>query len=158
MSKLVAYFTASGAGVTAGVAERLAGVTGAALYEIRPETPYTAADIDWRDKTSRSTVEMNDPDCRPALADREAPVADADTVFVGFPVWWYREPSIVDTFLEAYDFSGKTIVPFCTSGSSGIGDTYKRIAEIAKGAKVLHGERFAANVSADELKKWAESL
>ena len=100
MKALVTYFSAGG--VTAGVAGRLAQAVGAPLYEIRPEVPYTAADLDWRDKNSRSTVEMKDKSCRPALADGDAPVADAGVIFVGFPVWWYREPSIVDSFLGAY--------------------------------------------------------
>ena len=120
MSKnvLVAYFSASG--VTAGRAQEIAKAVGADLYEIRPEAPYTQADLDWRDEKSRSTLEMNDPASRPAIA---APVDDMgqyDTVFVGFPVWWYVEPRIIDTFLEAYDFSGKALIPFATSGSSGI--------------------------------------
>ena len=120
MSKnvLVAYFSASG--VTAGRAQEIAKAVGADLYESRPEAPYTQADLDWRDEKSRSTLEMNDPASRPAIA---APVDDMgqyDTVFVGFPVWWYVEPRIIDTFLEAYDFSGKALIPFATSGSSGI--------------------------------------
>ncbi|MBQ5411944.1 MAG: NAD(P)H-dependent oxidoreductase, partial [Oscillospiraceae bacterium] len=107
MKALVTYFSASG--VTAALAKRLADAIGADVYEIRPETPYTDADLNWRDKQSRSTIEMQDKDSRPALADTDAPVADADVVFVGYPVWWYREPSVVDTFLEAYDFTGKKI-------------------------------------------------
>ena len=151
---LVAYFSASG--VTAGVAKELAAVEGGDLFEIRPETPYTAADLDWRDKNSRSTLEMSDKNCRPALADKDAPVADAEVVFVGYPVWWYREPSIIDSFLEAYDFSGKTIVPFATSGGSGLGDSAKNMQALAKGSKVENGKRFGRNASASELKNWAE--
>ncbi len=154
---LVTYFSASG--ITAQVAQRLCAAVGGELYEIKPEVPYTAADLDWRDKTSRSTVEMQDLSARPALADKAAPVADADVVYVGYPVWWYREPSIIDTFLEAYDFSGKVVVPFATSGSSGMGDAAKRMQEIAgPGARVLEGRRFAASVSEGELKAWAEGL
>ena len=156
MKALVTYFSASG--VTAKVAERLAAAIQAPVYEIRPEVPYTDADLDWRDRQSRSTVEMNDKNCRPALADLDAPVADADVVFVGYPVWWYREPSIIDSFLEAYDFSGKKIVPFATSGSSGMGtEAPARMKEIT-GAEVDAGKRFPADVDADTLKAWAESI
>ncbi len=156
MKALVAYFSAGG--VTANVAKRLADAIGAAVYEIRPEAPYTAADLDWRDKNSRSTLEMSDKNCRPALADKDAPVADAEVVFVGYPVWWYREPSIIDSFLEAYDFSGKKIVPFATSGGSGIGpEAPARMREIT-GAEVDAGKRFPADASADSLKSWAENL
>ena len=156
MKALVTYFSASG--TTAKVAQRLADAIKAPTYEIRPEVPYTAADLDWMDKNSRSTLEMNDKNCRPALADKNAPVADADVIFVGYPVWWYREPSIVDSFLAAYDFSGKKIVPFATSGMSGIGEEAPaRIKEIT-GAEVDAGKRFAADVDAAELKAWAETM
>ncbi len=158
MSKLVAYFTASGQGVTAGVAAKLAEAVGAALYEICPAVPYTAEDLDWRVQTSRSTLEMKDKACRPALKDTEAPVADAQIVFIGYPVWWYREPSVVDTFAEAYDFTGKKIALFATSGSSDIGrEAAERIAEIT-GAPVVAAKRFAADVSVEELKAWAEAI
>ena len=154
MKSLVAYFSASG--VTAALATRLAEAIQAPAYEIRPAVAYTPADLNWMDKQSRSTVEMQDKSCRPALADADAPVADADVIFVGYPVWWYREPSIVDSFLAAYDFTGKKIVLFATSGGSGIGqEAPARAAEISKAA-VLPGKRFAANASADELKAWAE--
>ena len=116
---LVAYFSASG--VTERVARKVAEATGADLYRIEPAEPYTAADLDWRDKGSRSSVEMNDPASRPAIAGGVADMASYDTVFVGFPVWWYVEPRIVDTFLEGHDFTGKTLIPFATSGGSGIG-------------------------------------
>ena len=156
MKALVAYFSASG--VTAKLAKRLADAVGAELYEIRPAEPYTAADLDWRNRKSRSTLEMQDKSCRPALADTAAPVAEADTVFVGFPVWWYREPSIIDTFLEAYDFTGKRIVLFATSGSSGMGTEAPARAAAITGAEVLPGKRFAANAPEGELKSWAENL
>jgi len=156
MKALVAYFSASG--VTAKVAKRLAGAIDAPLYEIRPEAPYTAADLDWTSKQSRSTLEMSDKTCRPALADRDAPVAGADVVFVGYPVWWYREPSIIDSFLSAYDFTGKKIVPFATSGGSDIGaEAPARMKEIT-GAEVNGGKRFPASVQDAELKAWAESV
>lgn len=115
---LVAYFSASG--VTARAAEDIAAAIDADLYEIRPAQPYTSADLDWMNRRSRSSVEMNDPDCRPALAAPVEDMAQYDTVLVGFPIWWYVEPRIVDTFLERYDFSGKTMIPFATSGSSGM--------------------------------------
>ena len=156
MKALVTYFSASG--VTAQLAQRLAEAIGAPVYEIKPQTPYTPADLDWTNKQSRSTVEMQDKACRPALADKGAPVADADIVFVGYPVWWYREPSIIDSFLEAYDFSGKKIALFATSGGSDIGrEAPARAAEIA-GVRVAGAKRFAAKASADELKAWAQSL
>ena len=119
MSKtLVAYFSASG--VTTRAAKQIAEAVGADLYEIRPAEPYTSADLNWMDQSSRSTREMNDPACRPAIGAPVENMAQYDTVFVGFPVWWYVEPRIVDTFLEGYDFSGKTLIPFATSGGSGI--------------------------------------
>ena len=124
---LVAYFSASG--VTARAAKEVAAAVGADLYDIRPEQPYTAADLDWMDKRSRSTIEMNDPGCRPAIAEPVEQMEQYDTVFVGFPVWWYVEPRIVDTFLESYDFSGKTLIPFATSGGSGIGKAEKSLQE-----------------------------
>ena len=156
MSKLVAYFSASGS--TAKLAQTLAAAADAALYEIRPETPYERRDLNWMDKKARSTVEMQDPNCRPALADNAAPVAEADVVFLGFPIWWYREPSIIDSFLEAYDFSGKTIVPFFTSGGSQLGEGQGRIEKLAGGAKVLSGKRFTARASESELKTWVAGL
>ena len=156
MKALVTYFSASG--TTAKVAQRLADAIKAPTYEIRPEVPYTAADLDWMDKNSRSTLEMNGKNCRPALADKNAPVADADVIFVGYPVWWYREPSIIDSFLDAYDFKGKKIVPFVTSGGSDIGEEApKRIAEIS-GTEVLTGGRLSTNASIEEIKDWAEKF
>ena len=122
--KLVAYFSASG--TTAAVAKNLAKAAGAELYEIKPAVPYTRADLNWQDKQSRSSVEMRDKTSRPALADNDAPVAEHDTIFVGFPVWWYVAPTIINSFLEAYDFSGKKIVLFATSGGSGFGEAVAR--------------------------------
>ena len=146
---LVAYFSASG------VTKKLAKVIGADLFEIVPETPYTKADLNWMDKKSRSSVEMNDRSSRPAIASKVEDMAQYDVVFIGFPVWWYREPSIIDTFAEAYDFSGKTIVPFATSGMSGIGESGMNIGALAKDAHVFSGERFKTSVSEDKLKEWA---
>ena len=157
MSKhLVAYFSASGS--TAKLARTLAEAADAALYEIKPAVAYERRDLNWMDKKSRSTVEMQDPNCRPALADTAAPVNDADLIFLGFPIWWYREPSIIDSFLEAYDFAGKTLVPFCTSGGSALGEGQGRIEKLAKGAKVLPGKRFSPHASEAELKNWVDSL
>ena len=153
---LVAYFSASG--VTGKVAANLAKAIGADLYEIAPEIPYTNADLNWMDKKSRSSVEMNDRSSRPAIGTKVDDMSTYDTVFVGFPIWWYREPSIIDTFAESYDFSGKTIVPFATSGGSGLGDTTKNLKAICPGANIVEGKRFAASVSESDLKKWAENL
>ena len=152
---LVAYFSASG--VTERVAKKMADAAGADLFEIKPEQPYTRADLNWMDKNSRSTVEMKDRNCRPAIAEKPD-VSDFNVILVGFPVWWYREPSIIDTFMESTDFAGKTVVPFCTSGGSGLGDSAKNMQALAPGAKVLEGKRFSASASSDELKKWAEQF
>ena len=156
MNKLVAYFSASGS--TARLAQTLASASGAALYEIRPAVAYERRDLNWMDKKARSTVEMQDPACRPALADAAAPVAQSDVVFLGFPIWWYREPSLIDSFLDAYDFSGKTVVPFFTSGGSGLGEGQARIEKLARGARVLSGKRFSPRASESELKTWVDSL
>ncbi len=129
MSKtLVAYFSASG--VTEKVAKQLAAVADADLFEIKPVDPYTAADLDWTNKNSRSTIEMKDPSSRPAIAKKCDNMSEYDTVFVGFPVWWYVEPTIIDTFLESYDFTGKTVIPFATSGGSGLGKTAENFRKV----------------------------
>ncbi len=156
MNALVAYFSASGS--TAKLAKTLASAAGAAVYEIRPAVAYERRDLNWMDKKARSTVEMQDPNCRPALADADAPVQDAAVVFLGFPIWWYREPSLIDSFLDACDLSGKTVVPFFTSGGSELGEGQGRIEKLAKGAKVLRGKRFSARASESELKAWIDSL
>ena len=154
MSKtLVAYFSASG--TTAKVAKKMAEAIDADLFEIKPETPYTGADLNWQNKNSRSSVEMNDRSSRPAIAVKAADMPQYDVVFVGFPVWWYREPSIIDTFMESYDFAGKTVIPFATSGGSGLGDSAANMQKLAKGAKVVNGKRFSGSASAEELKAWA---
>lgn len=152
---LVAYFSASG--VTARLAQKLAAVADADLFEIVPETPYTAADLDWTDKASRSTVEMNNPASRPAVASRVSDMARYDRVFVGFPIWWYTAPTIVNTFLEQYDLTGKTVVPFATSGMSPIGRSAVDLRPSARGALVLDGRRFSAEVPEAELRQWAEN-
>ena len=157
MSKnLVAYFSAQGS--TAKLARTLASAAEAALYEIKPAVPYERRDLNWMDKKSRATVEMQDKSCRPELADMDAPVAEADVIFLGFPIWWYREPSIIDSFLDAYDWTGKTVVPFCTSGGSDLGEGQSRIEALARGAKVLRGRRFSARAAEAELRKWIDSL
>ena len=154
--KLVAYFSASG--ITAKVAEDLADAIGADIFEIRPEVPYTKADLNWMDKKSRSTIEMSNPDFRPAIAVKRDNMDEYDTIFVGFPIWWYVAPTIVNTFLEQYDLSGKTIIPLATSGSSGMGNTNKELAVSCQGAELKEGKRFPADASAEELKAWAEGF
>lgn len=157
MSKtLVAFFSASG--TTKRVAEKLASATGSDLYEIKPAIPYTRADLNWQDKRSRSSLEMNDPSSRPELADKNADVAAYDRIFLGFPIWWYTAPAIVRSFLESYDFTGKTIVLFATSGGSGLGKTAKELASSCPGAKIVNGQLLNGNPSENALKPWAESL
>ena len=154
---LVAYFSVSG--VTRKVAEELAQIEEADLFEIVPETPYTAADLDWRDENSRSTVEMKDPNCRPAITAKVPDMDAYDVLFIGFPIWWGREPSVVDTFLDDYDLTGKTIIPFCTSGGSGLGNTSERIRNLTgRKANVLEGKRYGGTVSMEDLKIWMEDL
>ena len=155
-NRLVAFFSASGN--TARLAETLAAAAGAPLYEIRPAVPYSRKDLNWMNKQSRSSLEMKDKSCRPELADHDAPVADAHVIFLGFPIWWYREPSIIDSFLDAYDFGGKTLVPFITSGGSDLGEGQARIEALARGAEVLRGRRFKARASEDELAAWIDAL
>lgn len=157
MSKtLVAYFSASG--VTAKAAKNLAKAAGADLYEILPAVPYTSADLDWNDKKSRSSLEMGDKASRPELKSHDAPVAGHDTIFVGFPIWWYTAPTIIRTFLEAYDFTGKKIVLFATSGGSGLGRTAEELAGSCPGADIRGGKMLNGNFSEAELREWAESL
>ena len=153
---LVAYFSASG--VTEKVAKELASVEGGDLFQICPEAPYTAADLDWTNKQSRSTLEMQDLNCRPAICGQVQDMAQYDTVFLGFPIWWGREPSVVDTFLTAYDFKEKYIIPFCTSGGSGMGDTNAKLQQSCKGAKLIEGQVFNPDVSKADLSAWVDSL
>lgn len=156
MSKkvLVAYFSASG--VTARTAKEMADAVGADLYEIRPEQPYTSADLNWMDKKSRTTLEMNDPDCRPAIAEPVQDMAQYDTVLIGFPIWWYVEPRIVDTFLESYDFSGKTMIPFATSGGSGIGKAEKSLQAHCPNASWKKGQLLNGSGAAEWAKRAVE--
>ncbi len=156
MKTLVAYFSATGN--TEKLAKTLAAAADAELYRITPAVPYGRKDLNWMNRKSRSTLEMQDPGCRPELADTDAPIADADVIFLGFPIWWYREPSLIDSFLDACDFGGKTLVPFFTSGGSGLGEGQDRIETLAKGARVLPGKRFRAHTSESELKAWISDL
>ena len=157
MSKtLVAYFSASGQ--TKKLAKTIAKAANATLFEIEPKQPYTTADLNWNDGNSRSSKEMNNPSSRPAIARRIPNIEAYDTVFVGFPIWWYVAPTIVNTFLEQYDLTGKTVVPFATSGSSGMGNTNAELAPSCKGAILKAGKRFNGNAKEAELKAWAESL
>ncbi|MDD2972057.1 MAG: flavodoxin [Lachnospiraceae bacterium] len=156
---LVAYFSASG--VTAKVAKKLAEAVGADLFEIEPESPYTSADLNWTDKKSRSSVEMNDPAFRPAIAGKVDGMEQYEVVFVGFPIWWYVAPTIINTFLESYDFSGKTIIPFATSGGSGMGKTNERLAPSCPGASLLKGKMLNGSLSQAELEtiqNWLEEI
>ena len=156
MNALVAYFSATG--TTAKAAKVLANAVGGELYEIKPAVPYTSADLNWMDKNSCSSVEMKDAHSRPALADTDAPVAGHDVIFLGFPVWWYVAPTILNTFLEAYDFTGKTIVLFATSGGSGLGKAASGLRVSAPGAKIMDGRMLNGRLDEAELRTWAEGL
>ncbi|MBP1549823.1 MAG: NAD(P)H-dependent oxidoreductase [Oscillospiraceae bacterium] len=154
--KLVAYFSASG--VTAGVAEKLAGVSGADLYEIKPAVPYTKADLDWMNKQSRSSIEMSDLSSRPEISGRVDNMDEYDAIFVGFPIWWYVAPTIINTFLESYNLTGKTIILFATSGGSGFGKTAEKLIDSCKGA-VIKGEKLMnGKVDKDTLSEWVKEL
>ena len=155
MNKLVAYFSASG--VTKAAAERLAKAAGADLFEIKPAVPYTNADLDWTNKRSRSSVEMSNPDFRPEIAETLSNMEDYDTVFIGFPIWWYVAPTIINTFVESYDFSGKTMVPFATSGGSGMGKTVEVLKSLCPTANWEKG-KMLNRVSEQELNAWLNSL
>ena len=158
MSKiLVAYFSASGE--TARLAGTLADAVGGELYEIKPAQKYSTADLDWNDKRSRSTIEMKDKKARPALDGSAANIQKANVVMLGFPIWWYEAPRIIQTFLESYDFSGKTVVPFCTSGGSGLGNTVDILKEsCCAETNWKPGRRFSPYADKAELKAWTESL
>ncbi len=154
--KLVAYFSASG--TTAKAAKALADAAGADLYEIKPQVPYTKGDLNWMDKKARSTIEMNDKSSRPAIVTGDVDVSGYDTILLGFPIWWYIAPTIINTFLEAYDFSGKTIVLFATSGGSGFGEAVAGLQPSAPNAAIREGRLLNGKQSADGLKAWVESL
>ena len=153
---LVAYFSATG--TTAGAAKRLAGAVKGDLFEIKPTVPYTASDLDWTDKHRRSTLEMKDPASRPEVSSHVDNMDQYDTVFVGFPIWWYIAPTIVNTFLESCDLTGKTVVPFATSGGSSMGKTAKILAPSCPGATVLDGKVLRASSSEADLKAWGSGL
>lgn len=157
MSKiLVAYFSASG--VTKNAAEKLANAANADLFEIKPVRPYTDADLDWTDKKSRSTVEMNDLSSRPEIANKCENMGSYDVVFVGFPIWWYVEPRIIDTFLESYDFSGKTVIPFATSGSSGLGKTAENFKKLLGANATVKDGKLLTRASETDVSDWVKSL
>lgn len=156
MKNLVAFFSASG--VTRGVAERLAQAAQADLFEIAPQVPYTNADLDWTNKHSRSSIESNDPDSRPEITGMPDNLAEYDTVYIGFPIWWYTAPHIIKTFLEAGDFSGKRVVLFATSGGSGMGKTQRDLEPSAPGAQWVAAKLLNARASEAELAEWVKSL
>ena len=155
--KLVAYFSASGK--TAKVADMLADAVGADIYEIRPEVPYTKADLNWMNKKSRSSVEMNDKAFRPAIADKNAKIDQYDTIFLGFPIWWYVAPTIINTFLEGYDFSGKKVILFATSGSSGFGKTVEELkVSVPASCKIIEGKLLNGKQTIPKIREWTETL
>lgn len=155
--KLVTYFSASG--ITAGLAKKLAEAAGADLYEIKPEVPYTQADLNWNDQQSRSTIEMKNPSSRPEVADHNASIAAYNVIFIGFPIWWYVAPTIINTFLESYDFSGKVMVPFATSGGSGMGKTMDKLKpSVSDTVQWKAGRVLSANTDNAELAAWLGSL
>ncbi len=154
--KLVAYFSASG--ITARVAELLSETIGADLFAIEPKVPYTQEDLDWMDKNSRSTIEMKNPTSRPEIARKRDNMDEYETVFIGFPIWWYVAPTIINTFLESYELTGKTIIPFATSGGSGMGKTNEKLLPSCTGATLLEGKVCKADISAMELLEWVHGL
>lgn len=154
---LVAYFSASG--VTAKVADKLADALGADIYEIRPETPYTKADLNWMDKKSRSSIEMNDKTIRPAIVDKNARIDEYNTIFLGFPIWWYVAPTIINTFLESYDFAGKKIILFATSGGSRFGKTVEELkVSVPDSCEIIEGKLLNGIQTIPSIRKWTESL
>ena len=153
---LVAYFSATG--VTTSVAKKLSSALEADLTEIQPEISYTMEDLDWKNKESRSSVEMANPKSRPAIKPLSIQIDDYDTIFIGFPIWWYVAPTIVDTFLESYDLTNKAIIPFATSGGSDMGNANEKLSQSCKNAKLLEGKVFSQTVSEEELLKWVEEI
>ena len=158
MSKiLVSYFSASG--VTRSVSEKLARAINADIYEIEPKVPYTSADLDWTDKKSRSTVEMKDKRSRPEIANKDAKIENYDTIFLGFPMWWYTAPTIINTFLESYDFSNKKIVLFATSGGSGLGNTKNDLkTSVSDSAEIVNGKVLSRSSGEADLAEWAKTF
>ena len=157
---LVAYFSASEAHITAQVAKTLAEACDADLFEIVPEQVYTAEDLDWRNEQSRSTIEMKDSTARPAVASKVENMAQYNTIYVGFPIWWYTAPRIINTFLEQYDLTGKTIIPFATSGGSDMGKSGEDLkkASAPNANWILPGKVLNGNPPVDSLKAWVETL
>lgn len=155
-NSLVAYFSASGR--TAKAASALASAINSDIYEIKPAVAYAGRDLNWQDSRSRSSVEMNDPASRPELADVKAPISDYQRIFLGFPIWWYTAPRIINSFLESYDFSGKTVILFATSGGSGLDKTAKELAPSCPGAVIREGRILNGSLSKEELKRWADKL
>ena len=153
---LVVYFSATG--TTKGVAEKIASITGADIYEIKAAQEYTEADLDWNDSDSRTTNEQNDKSVRPEIGSDPVSLEGYSTIYIGFPIWWGEEPRIMDTFVESYDFDGKTMIPFCTSGGSGIGMSGKNLESNAGSGNWLDGERFGGSVSEEELQAWIDGL
>lgn len=154
--KIVAYFSVSG--ITKKVAERLANTIRADIFEIKPKKPYTKEDLNWMNESSRSTLEMKNPSSRPEILSKIDNINDYDTIFVGFPIWWYVAPTIINTFLESYDLRGKTIIPFATSGGSGMGKTNEKLQPSVKGAKLMPGKVFKSNVQEKEITQWLNEL
>ena len=153
---LVVFFSVTG--TTKGVAEKIAGITGADTYEIKAAQEYTDADLDWNDSNSRSTKEQNDSSVRPEIGSEAVSLDGYSTIYIGYPIWWGEEPRIMDTFVESYSFDGKTVIPFCTSGSSGIGRSGQNLADNAGSGTWLDGKRFGGDVSEDEIRVWIESM
>ena len=153
---LVVYFSATG--TTKGVAEKIASITGADIYEIKPAQEYTSEDLDWNDSDSRTTHEQDDKSVRPEIGSDSISLEGYSTIYIGFPIWWGEEPRIMDTFVESYDFDGKTMIPFCTSSSSGIGMSGKNLEANAGSGNWLDGERFGGGVSEEELQTWIDGL
>jgi len=153
---LVIVFSATGN--TKAVAEKIAAITDADMYEILAKDTYTEADLNWHDKNSRTTIEQNDPSSRPEIGSGEVSLEGYTTIYIGYPIWWGEEPRIMDTFVERYDFTGITMIPFCTSGSSGIGRSGRNLEEKAGSGNWLEGARFAGSASEDEVRRWIESL
>lgn len=156
MKKSVVYFSATG--TTAAAAKTLADAIGVEAYEIKPETPYEKKDLNWMNPFSRTTKEMHNKSFRPPIVTDNAPLAESDTVFLGFPIWWYIAPTIINTFLEAYDFTGKKIVLFATSGGSGFGKAVKGLKDSAPGAEIIEGRLMNGTLNKDELRAWAENF
>ena len=156
MKKLVAYFSVSG--VTKAAAERLAKAADADLFEIKPRTPYTRADLNWTNKKSRSSVEMSNPDFRPEIAEKILNIDDYDIVFIGFPIWWYVAPNIISTFLESYDFSGKRLIPFATSGGSGFGKTLDVLKPLCSDTAMWSDGKMMNRVSDKDILNWLKSI